>query len=168
MCTICTLYTGHFNPNMFKYLYESMSVTFSPVSALVEAKRGKLFNSFILDYANIQFPSVDKCLPGYPQFAAWLSYHPCFRAYRKLSRLRTRVLFKKQDKFARLEEQLQLWDKKDFYPVFRCSFRRDQKEDRSKIISEIESCLKDRGKHSSSHRRKLSKPSLTGPGNLVD
>jgi hypothetical protein len=83
--------------------------------------------------------------PGYSRFSALIGTYPCFRLFRRFSRLRSRLLLLKQDRLAVLEQQLDDIDRDEPKPLFLGNLRRDVNQDRKGVVSDIEAALKDYG-----------------------
>jgi hypothetical protein len=117
--------------------------------------------------------SVDDYRPGYPYFAAYINSDPNFRVYRRFGTLRNRVILHRQYELAKLEQQLNELDEKDWNesPIKIQCIRRDQEEgcssagqqtnggassgdsQRTTLINKIDGKLKEYGKDAVPHRK---------------
>ncbi|KAF2626793.1 hypothetical protein BU25DRAFT_72116 [Macroventuria anomochaeta] len=88
---------------------------------------------------------IEKYQPGYPRFAALISSHAPFFLCRRFSRLRARVLLKKQDRLSMLEERLDEIDDKETSLLFLGKSRIDKNAARLSLLEDIESALADYG-----------------------
>jgi hypothetical protein len=93
----------------------------------------------------IIFTTVEDYPEGYPQYSALIAAHPAFQAWRRFTRIRTRLLLTKQDRLAKLEKCLDDIDRNEISPLFLRCMRIDGNEERQKVLADIDEALNDYG-----------------------
>ncbi|KAK4205084.1 hypothetical protein QBC40DRAFT_325700 [Triangularia verruculosa] len=101
---------------------------------------------------------LDRYRSGYPRYSALLSSHPSFQAFRRFTRLRMRLALIKQDEIARLEHKLDDLDSAESRSIFLGCIRRDQNEDRRRVLESIEKALSEYDNMLEQTRRATSMP----------
>jgi len=89
--------------------------------------------------------SVEEYRAGYPRFSAFVAANPDFLVCRRFLRLRSRLLYLKQDKLSQLEQQLDNLDQNETSPLFLGMSRRDGNTARVSLLSQISVALGDYG-----------------------
>ncbi|KAL2065987.1 hypothetical protein VTL71DRAFT_2058 [Oculimacula yallundae] len=80
---------------------------------------------------------------GLPRFAGLIGSHQAFTTCRRFSVVRARLLLLKQDKVSILEESLNEVDEQETRRMFLGSSRRDQNQERRRLLEELDAALKD-------------------------
>lgn len=79
--------------------------------------------------------------PGYPQVAALLGRYERFRIFRRFATVRMRLILYKQDQISLLEAELHAIDNSEARPIFLGARRRDQNEQRSAKLQQLDTAL---------------------------
>ena len=82
---------------------------------------------------------------GYPRFCALIDAHPALNVFRRFSKLRVRVILRKQDTLSVLEQQLETLDRQETTSLFLASNRLDGNTERQTVLDDIETALQDYG-----------------------
>ena len=82
---------------------------------------------------------------GYPRYCALIEAHPGFHIYRRFTKLRARLILRKQDRLTVLEEQLEDIDRTEDVSLFLASNRLDGNDRRQSLLDEIEQILQEYG-----------------------
>lgn len=90
---------------------------------------------------------------GYPRFCALIDAHPALNVFRRFSKLRARIILRKQDTLSGLEQRLEVLDRQESTALFLASNRLDGNTERQTVLDDIEKGLRDYGS--------LVKPHLT-------
>jgi hypothetical protein len=88
---------------------------------------------------------VEDFRQGYPRFCALIDSHPAWNVFRRFSKLRARIILRKQDSLLALEQQLEAVDQQEATPLFLASNRLDGNTERKDILNNIEKGLRDYG-----------------------
>ncbi|KAH7089651.1 hypothetical protein FB567DRAFT_521231 [Paraphoma chrysanthemicola] len=78
---------------------------------------------------------------GYPRYTALIDSHPTFLIFRRFSRLRARLLLRKQDQLSVLEKQLDILDSTERTSLFLASSSLDGNTERQGVLDRIETVL---------------------------
>lgn len=95
---------------------------------------------------------------GYPRFCALIDAYPAWNVFRRFSKLRARIILRKQDSLSALEQQLEALDQQETTPLFLASNRLDGNTERQDVLDDIEKGLSDYG---------LSSPTRSSTSNIV-
>ena len=82
---------------------------------------------------------------GYPRFCALIDAHPALNVFRRFSKLRARIILRKQDTLSGLEQQLEVLDRQESTALFLASNRLDGNTERQTVLDDIEKGLQDYG-----------------------
>ncbi|KAI0436947.1 hypothetical protein F4803DRAFT_566438 [Xylaria telfairii] len=103
--------------------------------------------------SDLEMNPIVECLPaaktieeyraGYPRFCAFAAANPNFLICRRFLRLRSRILYLKQDKLVQLEQQLDNLDQNETSPLFLGMSRCDRNTARTSALSQISVLLDD-------------------------
>jgi hypothetical protein len=88
---------------------------------------------------------VEDFRQGYPRFCALIDSHPAWNVFRRFSKLRARIILRKQDSLSALEQQLEALDQQESTPLFLASNRLDGNTKRQDVLNNIENGLRDYG-----------------------
>ena len=88
---------------------------------------------------------------GYPRFCALINAHPTLNVFRRFSKLRARIILRKQDTLSVLEQRLENLDSQETTALFLASNRLDGNSERQTVLNDIETALQDYGFHAYSH-----------------
>ena len=89
--------------------------------------------------------TVEDFRQGYPRFCALIDTHPALNIFRRFSKLRARVILRKQDRLSILEQQLENLDQQETTTLFLASNRLDGNTERQTVLDDIEKALHDYG-----------------------
>jgi hypothetical protein len=90
-------------------------------------------------------PTVEDFRQGYPRFCALIAAHPALNVFCRFSKLRTRIILRKQDTLSVLEQQLETLDRQETTALFLASNRLDGNAERQTVLDDIEKALQDYG-----------------------
>ena len=96
---------------------------------------------------------VEDFRQGYPRFCALIDAHPALNIFRRFSKLRVRIILRKQDTLSVLEQQLENLDRQESTALYLASNRLDGNTERQTVLNDIEKAVQDYGS--------LVKPPLT-------
>ena len=82
---------------------------------------------------------------GYPRYCALIEAYPGFHIFRRFSKLRARLLLRKQDRLSMLEARLEELDHAEDISLFLASNRLDGNNRRQSLLDEIEKVLQEYG-----------------------
>jgi len=82
---------------------------------------------------------------GYPRFCALIATHPALNVFCRFSKLRARIILRKQDTLSVLEQQLETLDRQETTALFLASNRLDSNAERQTVLDNIETALQDYG-----------------------
>ena len=88
---------------------------------------------------------VEDFRAGYPRFCALIAKLPALNVFRRFSKLRARIILKKQDELSVLEQQLDALDRQETTTLFLASNRLDGNAERQTVLNNIERALQDYG-----------------------
>ena len=94
---------------------------------------------------------VEDFRQGYPRFCALINAHPTLNVFRRFSKLRARIILRKQDTLSVLEQRLESLDSQETTAIFLASNRLDGNSERQTVLDNIETALQDYGCHAYSH-----------------
>ncbi|CAG8953484.1 hypothetical protein HYFRA_00010234 [Hymenoscyphus fraxineus] len=84
---------------------------------------------------------VERFRPGYPRFAALLSTHFAFHNFRRFTRVRMRLLLRKQTEIAGLEASLDELDSRETRSLFLGSHSLDNNPERLQVLAQLKASL---------------------------
>ncbi len=90
-------------------------------------------------------PMVEDFRQGYPRFCALINAHPAWNVFRRFSKLRARIILRKQDTLSVLEQHLESLDSQETTALFLASNRLDGNSERQTVLDDIEKALQDYG-----------------------
>ena len=88
---------------------------------------------------------VEDFRQGYPRYCALIDAYPAFNVFRRFSKLRARIILRKQDTLSVLEQRLEALDRQETTALFLASNRLDGNTERQTVFDEIEQGLQDYG-----------------------
>ena len=94
---------------------------------------------------------VEDFRQGYPRFCALIDAHPALNVFRRFSKLRARVILRKQDTLSYLEQKLESLDRQETTALYLASNRLDGNTERQTVLDDIERALQDYGPLVKSH-----------------
>ncbi|KAK0507346.1 hypothetical protein JMJ35_010384 [Cladonia borealis] len=86
---------------------------------------------------------VEDFRQGYPRFCALIDTHPALNIFRRFSKLRARIILRKQDTLSALEQQLETLDRQETTALYLASNRLDGNTERQTVLDDIEKAVKD-------------------------
>ena len=94
---------------------------------------------------------VEDFRQGYPRFCALINAHPTLNVFRRFSKLRARIILRKQDMLSVLEQRLESLDSQETTALFLASNRLDGNSERQTVLDHIETALQEYGCHTYSN-----------------
>ena len=88
---------------------------------------------------------VEDFRQGYPRFCALIDTHPALNIFRRFSKLRARIILRKQDTLSALEQQLEILDRQETTALYLASNRLDGNTERQTVLDDIEKAVQDYG-----------------------
>ena len=88
---------------------------------------------------------VEDFRQGYPRFCALIDTHPALNIFRRFSKLRARIILRKQDTLSALEQQLETLDRQETTELYLATNRLDGNTERQTVLDDIEKAVKDYG-----------------------
>lgn len=88
---------------------------------------------------------VEDFRQGYPRFCALIDAHPALNVFRRFSKLRARIILRKQNTLSVLEQRLENLDRQETTALFLASNRLDGNTERQTVLDDIEKALRDYG-----------------------
>ena len=82
---------------------------------------------------------------GYPRYCALIEAYPGFHIFRRFSKLRARLILRKQDRLSMLEERLEELDHAEEVSLFLTNNKFDENNQRQSLLDEIEKVLQKYG-----------------------
>lgn len=98
---------------------------------------------------------VEDFRQGYPRFCALIDAHPAFNVFRRFSKLRARIILRKQDTLSVLEQQLETLDRQETTTLYLASNRLDGNTERQTVLDDIEKALQGYGSLVKPHSTEL-------------
>ena len=80
-----------------------------------------------------------------PRFCALIDAHPALNIFRRFSKLRARIILRKQDALSVLEQQLETLDRQETTALYLASNRLDGNTERQTVLDDIEKAVQDYG-----------------------